>query len=63
MNHSLSLLDSEYRGCSQLLCDDVMLGLKSLRPIKPCTLEDGINVDIVHWSFTQHRDNAENQKN
>jgi hypothetical protein len=52
-----SLLESEYQGCSQLLYDELMLGLKSLRRIQPRMLKDGVNVDTVRWNFTQHRDN------
>jgi len=54
-----SLLRSEYQGCSQLLYDDLMLGLKSLRRMDPRMLKDGANVDTVRWNFIQHRDNAE----
>jgi hypothetical protein len=53
------LLESEYQGCSQLLYDDLMLGLKSLRQMEPRMLKDGVNVDTVRWNFTQHRDNAD----
>jgi hypothetical protein len=53
------LLESEYQGCSQLLYDDLMLGLKSLRRIEPRMLRDGVNVDTVRWNFAQHRDNAD----
>ena len=42
-----SLLESEYQGCSQLLYNDLMLGLKSLRRIEPRMLKDGVNVDTV----------------
>jgi hypothetical protein len=42
-----SLLESEYQGCSQLLYDDLMLGLRSLRRIQPRMLKDGVNVDTV----------------
>jgi hypothetical protein len=59
MDQIPSLLESEYQGCSQLLYDDLMLGLKSLRRIEPRMLKDGVNVDTVRWNFTQHRDNAE----
>jgi hypothetical protein len=45
------LLESEYQGCSQLLYDDLMLGLKSLRRIEPRMLKDGVNVDTVRWNF------------
>lgn len=58
MDQIPSLLESEYQGCSQLLYDDFMLGLKSLRRIQPRMLKDGVNVDTVRWNFTQHRDNA-----
>jgi len=54
-----SLLRSEYQGCSQLLYDDLMLGLKSLRRMDPRILKDGANVDTVRWNFIQHKDNAE----
>ena len=47
----LYLLESEYQGCSQLLYDDLMLGLKSLRRIEPRMLKDGVNVDTVRWNF------------
>jgi hypothetical protein len=53
------LLESEYQGCSQLLYDDLMLGLKSLRRMEPYALKDGVNVDTVGWNFTQHRDNTD----
>jgi hypothetical protein len=42
-----SLLKSEYQGYSQLLYNDLILGLKSLRRIEPRILKDGINVDTV----------------
>lgn len=48
------LLESEYQGRSQLLYDDLMLGLKSLRRIEPRMLKDGVNVDTVCWNFAQH---------
>jgi hypothetical protein len=54
-----SLLRSEYQGCSQLLYDDLMLGLKSLRRMDLRMLKDGANVDTVRWNFIQHRDNAD----
>jgi hypothetical protein len=54
-----SLLRSEYQGCSQLLYDDLMLGLKSLRRMDPRMLKDSANVDTVRWNFIQHRDNAD----
>ena len=41
------LLKSEYQGCSQLLYDDLMLGLKNLRRMEPYVLKDGVNVDTV----------------
>jgi hypothetical protein len=53
-----SLLESEYQGYSQLLYDDLMLGLKSLRRIEPRMLRDGVNVDTIRWNFAQYRDNA-----
>jgi hypothetical protein len=53
------LLKSEYQGCSQLLYDDLMLGLKNLRRMEPYVLKDGVNVDTVGWNFTQHRDNTD----
>jgi superfamily II DNA helicase RecQ len=59
MDQIPSLLESEYQGCSQLLYDDLMLGLKSLRRIKPRMVKDGVNVDTVRWNFTQHRDNSD----
>jgi hypothetical protein len=59
MDQIPSLLESEYQGCSQLLYDYLMLGLKSLRQIEPRMLKDGVNVDTVRWNFTQHRDNAD----
>ena len=59
MDQIPSLLESEYQGCSQLLYDDLMLGLRSLRRIQPRMLKDGVNVDTVRWNFTQHRDNAD----
>ncbi|KAM0710533.1 hypothetical protein Q7P35_002203 [Cladosporium inversicolor] len=43
----------------QLLYDDLMLGLRSLRRIQPRMLKDGVNVDTVRWNFTQHRDNGD----
>jgi hypothetical protein len=43
----LSLFESEYQGCSQLLYKDLILGLKSLRRIQPRILKDGINIDTV----------------
>jgi hypothetical protein len=43
----LSLLELEYQGYSQLLYDDLMLGLKSLRWIEPRILKDGVYVDTV----------------
>ncbi|KAI7721980.1 hypothetical protein KC353_g906 [Hortaea werneckii] len=58
MDHIPSLLASEYRGCCQLLYDDLMLGLTSLRRMSPRFLKDGVNVDTVSWNFVQHRDNA-----
>ena len=58
MDHVPSLLASEYQGCSQILYDDLMLGLKNLRRMSPRFLKDGVNVDTVRWNFTQHRDNA-----
>ncbi|KAI7295671.1 hypothetical protein KC343_g82 [Hortaea werneckii] len=58
MDQIPSLLASEYQGCCQLLYDDLMLGLKSLRRINPRFLKDGVNVETVGWNFTQHRDNA-----
>lgn len=45
--------------CSQLLCDDLMLGPKSLRRTTPRILTDGFNVDTSGWNFAQHRDNAD----
>jgi hypothetical protein len=51
MDQILSLLESEYQGCSQLLYDDLILGLKSLRQIEPYMLKDGINIDTIHWNF------------
>jgi hypothetical protein len=63
MDQIPSLLESEYQGCSRLLYDDLMLGLKSLRRIEPCMLKDGVNVDTVRWNFTQHRDNVDLLKN
>jgi hypothetical protein len=59
MDQIPSLLESEYQGCTQLLYDDLMLGLKSLRQMEPRMLKDGVNVDTVRWNFTQHRDNAD----
>jgi hypothetical protein len=47
MDQILSLLESEYQGCSQLLYDDLILGLKSLRRIEPRMLKDSVNVDTV----------------
>lgn len=58
MDQIPSLLASEYQGCCQLLYDDLMLGLKSLRRMSPRFLKDGVNVETVGWNFTQHRDNA-----
>ena len=58
MDQIPSLLESEYQGCSQLLYDELMLGLKSLRRIQPRILKDGVNVDTVGWNFTRHRDNS-----
>jgi hypothetical protein len=59
MDQIPSLLESEYQGCSQLLYNDLMLGLKSLRRIEPRMLKDSVNVDTVRWNFTQHRDNVD----
>lgn len=59
MDQIPSLLESEYHGCSQLLYDDLILGLRSLRRIQPRMLKDGVNVDNVRWNFTQHRDNSD----
>jgi hypothetical protein len=47
MDQILSLLVSEYQGCCQLLYDDMMLGLKSLRRMSPWSLKDRVNVDNV----------------
>jgi hypothetical protein len=47
MDQILSLLASKYQGCCQLLYDDIMLGLKSLRQMSPWSLKDGVNVDTV----------------
>lgn len=58
MDQIPSLLASEYQGCCQLLYDDLMLGLKTVRRMSPRFLKDGVNVDTVRWNFTQHRDNA-----
>jgi len=58
MDQIPSLLASEYQGYCQLLYDDMMLGLKSLRRMSPRSLKDEVNVDTVRWNFTQHRDNA-----
>ncbi|KAM0713375.1 hypothetical protein Q7P37_010337 [Cladosporium fusiforme] len=58
MDQIPSLLASEYQGCSQLLYDDLMLGLQSLRPMNAQSLVDGVNVETVGWNFAQHRDNA-----
>jgi hypothetical protein len=49
MDQIPSLLESEYQGCSQLLYDDLMLGLKSLRRIEPHMMKDDVNVDTVRW--------------
>ena len=46
-----SLLRSEYQGYSQLLYDDLMLGLKSLRRMDLRILKDGANVNTVRWNF------------
>jgi hypothetical protein len=62
MDQIPSLLESEYQGCSQLLYDDLMLGLRSLRRMQPRMLKDGVNVDTVRWNFTQHRDNGDTLK-
>jgi hypothetical protein len=59
MDQIPSLVEFEYQGCSQLLYDDLMLGLKSLRQMEPRMLKDGVNVDTVRWNFTQHRDDAD----
>jgi hypothetical protein len=58
MDQIPSLLASEYQGCYQLLYDELMLGLKSLRRMSPRFLKDGVNVETVGWNFTQHRDNV-----
>ena len=52
MDQIPSLLASEYQGCCQLLYDDMMLGLKSLRRMSPRSLKDEVNVDTVRWNFT-----------
>lgn len=62
MDQIPSLLESEYQGCSQLLYDDLMLGIRSLRRMQPRMLKDGVNVDTVRWNFTQHRDNSDTLK-
>ena len=62
MDQIPSLLASEYQGCCQLLYDDLLLGLKSLRQMNTRILKDGVNVDTVGWNFTQHRDNIDNLK-
>jgi hypothetical protein len=59
MHQIPSLLESEYQGCSRLLYDDLMLGLKSLRRIEPRMLKDGVNVDTVRWNFARHRDDGD----
>jgi len=53
-----TLLLSEYGLCQQLLYDDLMLGQKDVCHMHPWTLRDGPDVDMVGWTFTQHRDNA-----
>ncbi|KAI7349578.1 hypothetical protein KC320_g5979 [Hortaea werneckii] len=58
MDQIPSLLASEYQGCSQLLYDDLMLGLQSLRSMNAQSLVDGVNVETVGWNFAQHRGNA-----
>jgi hypothetical protein len=63
MNQIPSLLASEYQECYQLLYNDLMLGLKSLRRMSPRFLKDGVNVETVRWNFTQHRDNATTLRN
>jgi hypothetical protein len=40
----------------------LMLGLKSLRRMSPRFLKDGVNVDAVHWHFTQHQDGTRMNK-
>ena len=47
MDQIPSLLKSEYQGCSRLLYDDLMLGVKSLQQIEPRILKDSVNVDTV----------------
>ena len=42
MDQILSLLASKYQGCCQLLYDDLLLGLKSIRQMSPRTLKDGV---------------------
>ena len=59
MDQILSLLESEYQGCSELLYDDLMLGPKSLQRMQSRMLRDGSNVDTVCWNFAQNRNNAD----
>lgn len=47
MDQIPTLLTSEYQECYQLLYDDLMLGLQSLRRMSPRLLKDGVNVDTV----------------
>jgi hypothetical protein len=47
MDQILSLLTCEYQGCCQLLYDDLLLGLKSLRQMNIRILKDGVNVDTI----------------
>lgn len=51
------LLDSEYGKCRRLLYDDLMFGVRDFRRMHAWELKDNYAVDIVHWSFTRHRDN------
>ena len=52
------LLVSEYNDCRRLLYDDLMFGCAALRSMHARTLKDNRNVDVVDWSFLQHRDNV-----
>ncbi|KAK0862322.1 hypothetical protein LTR87_016635 [Friedmanniomyces endolithicus] len=58
MDEVPTLLASEYRDCQRLLYGDLMLGLQDLRRVHALSLKDIGDVDVLGWSFVQHRDNA-----
>ncbi|KAK0342475.1 hypothetical protein LTR91_025953 [Friedmanniomyces endolithicus] len=53
-----TLLASEYCDCQRLLYDDVTLDLKNFRRMHAWALKGTLDVDVLGWSFLQHRDNA-----